>query len=34
MSLLNIPEEIYEAWDHKKLGQESEEKWQEILSEL
>ena len=24
-----IPDEIYEAWDHKKQGQESEEKWQE-----
>ena len=31
MSLLKIPDEIYEAWDHKKQGQESEEKWQEIL---
>ena len=29
-----IPEEIYEAWDHKKQGQESEEKWQEILSDF
>ena len=29
-----IPEEIYEAWDHKKQGQESEEKWQEIFSDF
>jgi transketolase len=27
-----IPEEIYEAWDHKKEGNKKEEEWQKTLS--